>query len=175
MDEELINKLGLDFNKIIYADNGDINYDGDIDLRSLGLDEIPIQFDKVFGNFYLSGNKIKSLKNSPKFVGGDFRFGFNLIEDLNYSPCIISGNFYGAYNNISSLHGIPRIIGRNIYLHKNSGNFEWSVVDTLIKQKNGRIGGQIYTEDQMENREETMIYINGKFNKKFSHLLKKED
>lgn len=175
MNEDLIKMLELDFKKIVYADNGDTNYDGDIDLRSMGLDEIPIKFDKVFGNFYVSGNKLKTLKNSPKFVGGDFRFGFNLIEDLKYSPCIVSGNFYAAYNKISSLDGIPRIIGKNIYLHKNPGNFEWQTVDTMIKQKNGKIGGLIYTEDQMENREETMIYINGKFNKKFSHLLKKED
>jgi hypothetical protein len=175
MDDNLLKKLGLDVNKVIYSDNGETYYDGDIDLRLLNLKEIPVKFDKVFGDFLISSNKITTLENSPKFVGGDFGCGFNLLKDLKFAPCMISGKFYVAYNKLESISGIPRIIGGHIYLHENQKKFTWHDVDDEIQNKNGKIGGKIYTEDQMDNREETMIYIKGKFNPRFSHLLKKSE
>lgn len=175
MDYDLLKKFGLDINKVIYADNGETYYDGDIDLRLLNLKEIPVKFDKVFGDFLISSNKITTLENSPKFVGGDFGCGFNLLKDLKFAPCVISGKFYVAYNELECILGIPRIIGNHIYLHKNKKKFSWFEVDSKIKDKKGKIGGRIYTEDEMYDRDETMIYINGKFNPKFSHLLKKSE
>jgi hypothetical protein len=175
MDENLLKKFGLDVNKVIHADNGETHYDGDIDFRLLSLTEIPIKFDKVFGDFTVSGNKLKSLENSPKFVGGDFRCGFNLLESLDYSPIIVSKNFYCPYNNLISLDGIPRIIGKHAYFYSNPGNFTWRDIYDAVDKKNGRIDGLIYSEDVIDDRYSTSIYINGKFNPAFNHLLEKKE
>src|SRR5574344_2675722 len=52
---------------------GEIDVDGDVDLRRHTFKELPHKFGKVTGYFTLMGNKnLISLKNCPNEVGNSF-------------------------------------------------------------------------------------------------------
>lgn len=69
-----------------YSINQDelIDVDGDVNLRKKDLKKIPLTFNKVFGSFDCSGNKLTSLKGCPKIVGkNSYNFkGFNCSDNL---------------------------------------------------------------------------------------------
>ncbi len=84
MSEEEIHKI-CDKLKI---DNYTINPDGSIDVNGdvvilIFINELPIKFNKVSGNFYCSYNNLSTLKNFPNEVGGEtFLYG-NPLKSLD--------------------------------------------------------------------------------------------
>ncbi len=84
MSEEEIHKI-CDKLKI---DNYTINLDGSIDVEGevvilIFINELPIKFNKVNGNFYCSYNNLSDLKNFPNEVGGKtFLYG-NPLKSLD--------------------------------------------------------------------------------------------
>ena len=84
MCEEEIHKI-CDKLKI---DNYTINPDGSIDVEGdvvilIFINELPIKFNKVNGNFYCSYNNLSTLKNFPNEVGEEtFLYG-NPLKSLD--------------------------------------------------------------------------------------------
>ena len=71
-------------NYTINAD-GSIDVDGDVDLWSRGLSELPVKFNHVSGGFCCSWNKLKTLEGSPQSVGGYFSCYKNNLTNLEGS------------------------------------------------------------------------------------------
>ena len=89
-----------------------VNVIGDVCIQSLGLEEIPITFGKVGGDFICASNNLTSLNGCPIKVGG-------------YFDC--------SFNNISSLKGCPRKVGQNFNCLRNKKKFTLSDVKRYCK------------------------------------------
>ena len=114
----------LEEHKIInytVLDDLSVNVNGSVTLeRVLGdLKELPVQFNKVNGDFSIFDNKLTSLKGSPKLVLGDYGINNNQITSLKYCPNSISGSFFCGFNLITSLKYAPEIVAGNMYIHNN--------------------------------------------------------
>lgn len=97
---------------IINSDNS-IDVNGDVDLSGSLLYEIPLNFNRVEGNFYCIFNNLKSLKGSPKYVGKDFQCSYNELTSLEHCPNHIGGNFDFSDNCIRTLKHFPkRLFGK---------------------------------------------------------------
>ena len=85
-----------------YTINEDLSVDvnGDVDLFSSELIEIPVRFGVVSGNFDCFKNKLQSLKNCPIEVGGDFSCFNNELLNLDGCPIKVGGNFYCGFNEL---------------------------------------------------------------------------
>ena len=71
-----------------YTINDDLVVDvvGNVILYLVYMEQLPIQFGHVKGDFILGENGLKTLKGVPHKVGGDFICGGNMINDLDYFP-----------------------------------------------------------------------------------------
>ncbi len=87
-----------------YTINDDLTVDVDdnVILYLIPMDELPIQFGFVKGDFILGENGLTTLKGVPSTVGGDFICGGNEIEDLEHLPKTISSRIILLNNKISS-------------------------------------------------------------------------
>lgn len=84
-----------------------VDVDGDVDLRTMGLSEIPLQFGKVTGSFRCDHNNLTSLDGAPEYVGESFVCSNNKLINLDYCPKSV-GSFFCDHNNLTSLKGCPR-------------------------------------------------------------------
>lgn len=111
--EHWLNQRGIEN----YLINQDLTVDvnGHVDLSSLSLKEIPIQFGVIKGNFFCYGNKLTSLRGSPEVVEGDFYCGNNYLTNLDYCPKIIGGGLNITQNEITSLKNFKSHIGGSMY------------------------------------------------------------
>ena len=94
MSEKEIHKI-CDELKI---DNYTINPDGSIDVEGeviilIYINELPIKFNKVNGNFYCHGNKLESFEYAPKIIRGDFGCEWNNIKSFEYFPSFVKDDF----------------------------------------------------------------------------------
>lgn len=89
-------------NYTINAD-GSIDVDGDVMFED--IEEIPIKFNRVNGDFYIDDNDLKSLKNSPIYVSGDFTCTNCQLDSLEYSPMYVGGRFVCSFNKLENLSG----------------------------------------------------------------------
>jgi hypothetical protein len=88
---------------VAYTINNDLSVDvrGDVDLYEKNLTELPLQFNKVSGNFYCSKNNLTTLKGCPSYVRRDFMCGSNYpLKSLEYCPKHIGGDFYCGFLNL---------------------------------------------------------------------------
>lgn len=93
-----------------------------VQLDGLYLREIPdsIKIDVCHGFYDISENRIKSLKNCPKFVKFDFLCSENYLTSLEYGPEEVQGHYVCSNNKLTSLDGIARIVGGNIVFSYNN-------------------------------------------------------
>lgn len=78
----------------ILSDNYTINEDGSINVlgnvnftkKSRSLLELPLNFNKVSGDFNCSWLGLTTLKGSPKEVGGTFNCSYNQLGSLEFAP-----------------------------------------------------------------------------------------
>ena len=129
-----------DIKKYIINHDLSIDVDGGVSFTVKGLTKIPLKFNKVYGDFSCSLNKLTTLEGSPKSVGGNFLCGYNNLTTLlgspkkvygdfscNHnklttllgSPKRVRGNFYCSYNNLTTLEGGPEYIGRDLLCSNN--------------------------------------------------------
>lgn len=117
-------------------EDGSVDVDGNVVFSDDEYTSIPNKFGRVTGTFNISGTKIKSLENSPYWVGGDFDCSScESLKNLKGGPTQVCGDLLCDGTWLSSLEGSPRIIG---------GKME--VYDTEIKNFKGgpnEIGGDI--------------------------------
>jgi hypothetical protein len=99
--------------------DGTIDVDGDVELRSMKLDKIPIKFGKVTGKFNCSDNKLTSLKGSPREVGGGFFCYGNKLTSLEGGPIKVGRYFNCSDNKLTSLVGAPKEVGGSFYCYDN--------------------------------------------------------
>ncbi len=66
---------------------------GDVILANRDDETIPFEFKCVNGSFDCSNNKLKSLINSPVYVGKDFKCSENFLESLEGCPRYVEGDF----------------------------------------------------------------------------------
>ena len=82
-------------------EDGSIDVDDDVWLTHGNLTELPLNFNKVTGSFNCSGNKLTSLKGSPRWIGGYFSCENNDLTSLEFSPDYVGDNFWCDYNNLT--------------------------------------------------------------------------
>ncbi len=86
---------------------------GDLDLSHIGLTELPdLSNVTILGSFNCEGNRLKSLKGSPKKVDGSFNCAYNELSSLNNCTQEIGKNFICDNNKLETLLGGPTIVGR---------------------------------------------------------------
>ncbi len=84
--------------------NYSLNEDGSIDcnqhvrLMLYDLNKIPFSFNKIYGYFDISNNKLNNLKNCAKYIEGHFGCNHNQLESLEFGPEYV-GMYYSCYNN----------------------------------------------------------------------------
>ena len=131
--QDIINWLDK-YNIKNYTINEDltVDVDGNVNLYSKGLTEIPVQFNKINGNFGCSDNKLTSLKGFPKEVNGYFWCSVNKLTTLEYGPEIINGDFCCSYNPFKSFTNWPKHINcwNELKKHLNKDQLE----ELLIKE-----------------------------------------
>ncbi len=80
--------------------DGSIDVNGDVDLDSRRLTELPLSFNRVSGSFWCSSNQLTTLKGSPSYVGNKFSCSNNQLTSLKGSPIVIESDLYCSYNPI---------------------------------------------------------------------------
>ena len=110
-----------------------VNVIGDVCIQSLGLEEIPITFGKVGGDFICASNNLTSLKGCPTEVGRGFDCSINRLVSLEGCPREVMGDFYCADNKLTSLEGCPRKVGQNFDCLRNKKKFTLSDVKRYCK------------------------------------------
>lgn len=99
-----------------YTINEDLTVDvhEDVDLRFLEIDELPVQFNIVEGDFDCSGSRWKTLKGCPSKIKDSFYCNNNGLKSLEYGPKEVGMNYSCQDNNLISLKGVPDKIKGNL-------------------------------------------------------------
>ena len=121
-NEQEIHDICKKYNIENYTINSDgsIDVDGGVYLSQKTLTKVPLNFNKVSGNFLISDNKLTSLKGCPKEVTGDFSCSRNKITNLVGGPKIIGGGYFANSNPLlNSLEGSPTYVN-NFNLYSNN-------------------------------------------------------
>jgi len=108
--------LKINGKSLKYNIKGNVSVFNKIDISNLNLKELPQELKdlgeySVKGNFKCNGNKLISLKGSPKNVGGDFWCRGNKLTSLEGSPKNVDGIFWCSNNRLTSLKGSPKSVG----------------------------------------------------------------
>jgi hypothetical protein len=101
---KIISKLGKketeDFlNKVVdgqwdVLETGSIYVDGSVDIRGMGLTEIPVKFGYVSRDFNCSDNLLTTLKNAPNHVSKHFYCEGNNLTSLEFAPDYVGQDFW---------------------------------------------------------------------------------
>jgi hypothetical protein len=99
--------IAKDFNGL-YASGNDLEYLGDLP-------------QSINGDFFINYNVLlKSLKGSPKIVGGDYDCSDCKLQSLEGGPKKVGGSFNCENNQLNSLAGGPESIGGEFILSYNN-------------------------------------------------------
>ena len=115
--EEICKKYNIENYTI--NDDDSIDVDGEVYLGRAGLTELPLDFNKVTGDFNCSSNFLTTLKGSPKYVGDTFNCSDNELVSLKYCPEEVIGNFRCEENKLTSLEYGPIKVGIDLYYTDN--------------------------------------------------------
>lgn len=121
--------------------SGLVDVKGSVKLTGNKIFKLPLKFGNVTGNFYCKENGLKTLKGSPKFVGGSFNCSDNELTTLVDGPRYVGGSYFCNENNLISLKGCPAEI---------VGEFNCAV-NSLESLKYGpkRVGENFYAHHNM--------------------------
>ena len=102
-----------------------VDVDGNVDLIKERLDNIPIQFGEINGDFYCWYNNLTSLEGCPHTVKKDFICSFNKLDSLKGGPQYVGGEYDCSCSNLKSLEGCALEVGAinfaNNKLHSMTG------------------------------------------------------
>ena len=117
-----------------YIRNGSRN---ELDLSDYGLTKLPeiLKNVDVERYFICSVNKLTTLENSPKTVGGSFYCGNNQLISLKGAPTYVGDDFYCGDNKLTSLTGAPKTVGGDFYCDNNPGKFTETQVRAICDVK----------------------------------------
>ena len=88
--------------------DGSIDVNGIVNLHNLGLEKLPIKFNKVNGDFFCSYNNLTSFEYAPKIIRGSFSCSDNNIKTFEYFPSFVKGEFWCTYNPIYKVWNLFR-------------------------------------------------------------------
>ena len=108
--------------------DGLVDVNGNVDLRSKGLTELPLRFGMVSGYFICSYNKLANLEGAPESVDGSFWCHNNELTTLEGSPYSVGGDFNCSWNELTTLKDSPKSVGGYFWCNNNPL--------TLLIQKN---------------------------------------
>ena len=108
-----IDKLCELYNISNYTINSDgsIDVNGGVYFNNNTLTELPLKFNKVYGDFCCSDSNLTTLKNSPKYVNGHFDCSYNELTNLNFLPEKIKQSFDCSNNKLTSLKSNQSLVG----------------------------------------------------------------
>jgi hypothetical protein len=116
---QIIKKLNKDKDaKYTLNKDNSIDVEGNVDISSLKLTELPVKFGKINGDFYCYRNQLTSLEHCPTTVTGDFKCFSNKLTSLKGCP-VVTGNFRCSYNQLTSLKHAPTTVTGDFYCHIN--------------------------------------------------------
>ena len=117
-----------------YIRNGSRN---ELDLSDYGLTKLPeiLKNVDVERYFVCSVNKLTTLENSPKTVGGSFYCGNNQLISLKGAPTYVGGEFGCGNNKLTSLDGAPTYVGGSFSCGNNSVQFTEAQVRAVCDVK----------------------------------------
>lgn len=96
-------------------DDYTIDVQGDVFFGSkIEGGELPLNFNKVDGNFFCASTGITTLKGSPNIVSGHYDCSQNKLNSLEYAPHYIGDYFYCFNNGLTSLEYFPNHVGGDI-------------------------------------------------------------
>lgn len=124
------------------SDNLVVDVYDDVILYLIYMDQLPIQFGTVSGDFILGENGLKTFKGVPSSVGGDFICGGNQIKDLDFFPLEIHDriillnnpleSFTSPLEKANNIIWISQIIPGLTYLDiDENGYYKYNVEDYL--------------------------------------------
>ncbi len=118
-DQSEIDYICEHYNIRNYTINPDvsIDVDGNVWLSDRSLTELPLKFNKVYGSFDCSWNKLTSLDGCPNYVGDNFNCSDNELTNLIGGPKEVGGDFYCSRNKLTSLIGCPKEVGGRNFLY----------------------------------------------------------
>lgn len=87
--------------------DGTVDVDGNVYIHSEGLENIPIQFGKVSGEFNCDNNFLRTLKGCPTEVGKNFTCSENELTTLEGGPKKVGESYVVINNGLSDLKGGP--------------------------------------------------------------------
>jgi hypothetical protein len=94
--------------------SGQVDVQGDVQLRPpLKVNELPIQFGTVKGDFLCFINQLTTLKGAPHTVHGAFDCSYNQLTSLQHAPVTVGRWFDCTHNKLSSLLGAPAHVPEN--------------------------------------------------------------
>jgi len=83
---------------------------GGVVLENLGLQQLPVKFNRVTGSFSCRYNQLTSLLGAPHTVGGSFDCNHNCLTSLQYAPVSVGHGFYCDHNDLRSLRHCPQTL-----------------------------------------------------------------
>ncbi|WP_029596553.1 hypothetical protein [Flavobacterium sp. ACAM 123] len=166
MNSQRIRQLCSQYDITNYSINqdGSIDVDGDVILSKMNIIMIPLNFNRVSGNFICSYNQLTSLKNAPRIVGESFGCRINLLTSLEHCPKIIGGSFNCGKNRLTSLKHCPSEIHGDY-------NIEYNKL-TSLEYSPATIGGSIRCEFNLLTSLEHMptYSVDGDIDYGYNHL-----
>jgi hypothetical protein len=73
-------------NGCIQNEDGTYTSKSTINIQNMGLEEMPVTFHEVYGDFIASGNKFKNMKGFPRVVRGNLVMGGVPLESMEGCP-----------------------------------------------------------------------------------------
>ena len=95
LDAMQIRKYNINTNLTVDV-HVEVIIDGDENrhISKADLIALPIQFNKVFGNFTTLNTSLATLRGMPKYVQGHFNVGYNNLQNLDYMPATVVGSIF---------------------------------------------------------------------------------
>jgi hypothetical protein len=118
---------------------GVVNTKCGVDLTS-DVEELPVQFGQVLGNFSCADGVLKTLKGAPHHVAGRFACEMNNLDRLDHAPVFVGGVFSASYNQITHLTHLPQHVGGSCWIYSNP----LQSLEGL--EKLGQVGGELWLD-----------------------------
>ncbi len=110
-----------------------VNVEGPFGVTTYDVGQMPVNFGKVTGSFFMQGKGFHTLEGCPREVGGSFKCTGNELDSLYGAPERVAGDFDCRSCGLESLEGGPEYVGG-----------EFSAGDNPIKSLKGspkEVGG----------------------------------
>lgn len=112
---EYLNSISIEKRSVIIEDDLSVSLKGSIKfknrLKGKKLEELPIKFNTIHGEFNVMDIGLKTLKNCPDVVIGNFDCSYNNdLTSLEGGPKKVEGGYYVSNTGIEDFQGMPNSV-----------------------------------------------------------------